>query len=63
MAVAGYYTCPNCGKRPAAGTDANGNPIFVCCPKGGERSYEELTKLPIPPTDPADPDAMPALRP
>ncbi|MBX9625062.1 MAG: hypothetical protein K2X82_14740 [Gemmataceae bacterium] len=62
MAVAGYFICPHCGKRPAAGTDANGNTIFVCCTQGGERSFNDLVRLPVQPPDPSDPDAMPVLR-
>lgn len=63
MAVSGFFVCPHCGKSPVPGIDANGNPIFVCCPKGGERSFGDLTKLPVEPFDPLDPDIMPRLRP
>jgi hypothetical protein len=63
MAVSGIYVCPYCGKTPVLGTDANGNPIFVCCPKGGERSIEDVTKLLTKPPDASDPNIMPRLRP
>ena len=63
MATVGIFLCPHCGKAPAYGTDANCNPIFVCCPLGGERSIDDVTKLPVKQVDPSDPNAMPVIRP